>query len=886
LPTNELNPEHEAVLISSAIDPGMAKRWNIRSVQTPADLPAGAEELGTHVPGILFPLPDINGDILDQVRADVVPPNRGKYCFPSGTGNILVCWPTMQHRFVSGDYENVVIVEGTKQCLALSCLNPPNTLVVGISGCFGWQSSTESDGAVEGLDSVAAGKTVYVIFDADVRTNKNVNNAAIGLQEYLIETARARAVQWVTLRDASAKEGLDDYLAKFPVERRLKEYRDLIRRSAKKVPALRQDGDPGSRPQGLVPNEEKLAFVKAITSKDGTVVGEEVVFNALVRISETMSITNDLMTQADGSPKSLGVRVTLEVRSEVLGDDSVYINIPYSELDDFKTWTQRLPWGAASSLLMPAPGRPTADLVNAIKLYRAEERNIVNGYARLGWTMHQEQPHYLCSGGAIGPGGYTTSVRGVLEGAASKVRFPDLGEIDRDALKEAVRASFSPIKFLHRPELWKVLVGAVSFVSAGFEPKGMLFFFGEPGSGKTHLAQGATSFYSPNFAPEHEIMATLEGTDNAITNMVVGFHNALILFDDAHPVKSQTKREKQYEVIDSLSRIAYSGGSANKARGRWDSRTQSMRQPEISTDRPFIMITAEFQPYGEDARSQLERMFLIRIRESDTFYSLEETQHEIYDGLDEPLKGAHALERLGTSGKLNTAMAGYIQWVANQIMAYAKSPSTALVDWREGRIKELVSSISRDFADDNVRLRENVRTYMVGWILWLSYASEIEAISAEEAMIYLEAFRVELRNLMNEYKASALDKTTYGFQQIIDGIVAREAAGELVIIRSWKDDDAKQRGFAAKANAVVVGSYIKARGNRGDGVAMSLELLAKALNQDKVLLAQMLDRNGVEKNYPFSLNGKTVRGWFIPRQLWEGYETSEDADDYDESALQ
>jgi hypothetical protein len=153
-------------------------------------------------------------------------------------------------------------------------------------------------------------------------------------------------------------------------------------------------------------------------------------------------------------------------------------------------------------------------------------------------------------------------------------------------------------------------------------------------------------------------------------------------------------------------------------------------------------------------------------------------------------------------------------------------------------------------------------------------------------MIYLEAFRVELRNLMNEYKASALDKTTYGFQQIIDGIVAREAAGELVIIRSWKDDDAKQRGFAAKANAVVVGSYIKARGNRGDGVAMSLELLAKALNQDKVLLAQMLDRNGVEKNYPFSLNGKTVRGWFIPRQLWEGYETSEDADDYDESALQ
>ncbi len=883
MPTDELTPEHEETLAKSAIDIAMAKRWRVRSILSPTDLPDGAEELGSHVPGILFPLPDIHGHTLDQIRADTTPANQGKYRFPSGNGNILVCWPIMQNHLDTKDYDHVVLVEGTKQCLALSCLNPPKTLILGISGCFGWQSSEEADGVVEGLASITAGKSVYVIFDADVRSNDMVHDAATRLHEYLIETANASSVQWILLKDSSSKEGIDDYLAKYPPDSRLKAYRELVRRALKKVPVLRQPGAPLPKSQALVPNEEQLAFTKLITSKDGEVIGEEVVFNALVRITETMSVKNDLVTQADGSPKSLGARATLEVRSHVLGEDSVYITIPYDELDDFKAWTQRLPWGAAFDLMKPVPGRPTVDLVNAILHYRADEKKIVNGYARLGWTMHQEQPHFLYSGGAIGPDGTTTAVRGVLEGPASKVRFPDLGEIDKDTLKEAVRASFSPIKFLHRPELWKVLVGAVSFVSAGFEPKGMLFFFGEPGSGKTHLAQGATSFYSPNFSPEHEIMATLEGTDNAITNMVVGFHNALILFDDAHPVKSQSKREKQYEVIDSLSRISYSGGSANKARARWDTRGQVMRHPEMSMDRPFIMITAEFQPYGEDARSQLERMFLIRIRESDTFYSYEEVNGEIYDGLDEPLKGSHALEQLGVSGKLNTAMAGYLQWIANKIADYAKSPSTALTDWREGKIKELVASIAPDFMDENVRLRENVRTYMVGWILWLEYALDIGAISAEEEDVYLESFRVELRILMDEYKTSALDKTSYGFQQIIDGIIAREAAGELVIARSWSnDDDGRQRGFASKSNAVVVGSYIKARKGRGDGVALSMELLAQALHQDKTLLAQMLDRNGVEKNYPFSLNGKTVRGWFFPRHLWEGEGMSGETDD-DES---
>lgn len=867
MPSNYLTEAHKEILRKSAIDPERALHWGITSVEMPEDLPRGTEELATHVPGILFPIPDPFNNKSFQLRADNAGENFGKYRFIAGDGASLACWPSMND-MISGnaEYSQVVIVEGTKQCLALASLKPPHTLVVGIAGCWGWKNQEEDDAAVDELDRLVAGKNVYVLFDADIRTNENVNQAAKALQEYLTQTisAPAKEVRWIALGDAKNKEGIDDFLGKVPAPERLKEFNRLRARAAKKVPSMQDQRR--TQLQGLNANEDMRAFTKVSYSKDGDIVNEEVAFNALVRITESMTVVNDLIRQPDGSPKHLGVRVTLEVSSPVLGDQSSYISVPYDELRDFESWVQRLPRGAAASILIPAPGRPTNDLVNAIKMYRADEREVVNGYARLGWIMHNGQPHYLYSGGAIGPDGNTTSVRGVLEGPASKVRFRDLTEVD-DQLKEAVRASLSPIAFLHHPELWKTLVGAAAYVGAGFEPKGMLFFFGEPGSGKTHLAQGATSFFSPDYAPGHEIMASLEGTDNAITSLTIGFHNAFLLFDDAHPVKNLNKRDRQYDMIDSLSRIGYSGGSVGKMRGRWDNRTQSIKQAEVSSDRPFIMITAEFQPYGDDARSQLERMFLIRIRRDDTFLSLAEMEDQVVPGLDETMSGAKALETLGEKGVFNDAMAGFLRWIANRITEYSSDEDHMLERWRLDKLRELSDGIKGDFKDDGTRLVENVRTYLVGWIMWLEYAADIGAISHTEALDLLNSYRAELMDLKEQYTTSALDTTSYGFGQLVNEIQARRAAGELVIARSWSDREKVL--IPTKANAVTVGAYVKGTKTHGEGVALSIPLLAQALHQDKVLIAQMLDRNGVNKNHVFKLNDQSIRGWFFPRELWE-----------------
>jgi hypothetical protein len=144
---------------------------------------------------------------------------------------------------------------------------------------------------------------------------------------------------------------------------------------------------------------------------------------------------------------------------------------------------------------------------------------------------------------------------------------------------------------------------------------------------------------------------------------------------------------------------------------------------------------------------------------------------------------------------------------------------------------------------------------------------EIGAITPSEAAIHLDSYRLELRELIEAYKP-ATDSTAYGFRQLIDTIRAREAAGELVIARSWKDDDRKN--ILTKPNAITVGCYVRARGKRGDGVAIVPSLLGAALRQDTTLLAQILDRNKVEKNYVFNLNNHAVRGWFIPRELWCG----------------
>ena len=109
----------------------------------------------------------------------------------------------------------LVIVEGTKQHLAAAsaldgCSNPH--AVVGISGCRGWLSDGRP---IPCLHSIPLdGRKVFIAFDADVVTNRDVWDAATELATTLTTEFLAKQVLFVVV--GRQKDGLDDILGGHP----------------------------------------------------------------------------------------------------------------------------------------------------------------------------------------------------------------------------------------------------------------------------------------------------------------------------------------------------------------------------------------------------------------------------------------------------------------------------------------------------------------------------------------------------------------------------------------------------------------------------------------------------------------------------------------------
>jgi hypothetical protein len=211
-----LSDEHRAYLASQAVDPDLALKLGVHTVTERADMEATGSDNWVNFanfPAILFPWTSPDGRIMYQARPDTPTLDQRtqrprKYVF--GRGEEPVLWAV---REVEGS-ERIVIVEGTKQCLAAASYAPPGVSVYGIAGCRMWQV----DGVPIGDLAVADGKEVVVILDADAAENPDVYQAGIELAEALaMETATK--VTFGRL-PGGGKNGLDDILASRLEERR------------------------------------------------------------------------------------------------------------------------------------------------------------------------------------------------------------------------------------------------------------------------------------------------------------------------------------------------------------------------------------------------------------------------------------------------------------------------------------------------------------------------------------------------------------------------------------------------------------------------------------------------------------------------------------------
>lgn len=264
-----LSTEHREYLASQAVDPDLAERLGVRTVNSRADMEATGDDNWVNFanfPAILFPWTSPDGRIMYQARPDnpTVDQKSGKprkYVFGRAAEPVL--WAL---REVDGA-ETALVIEGTKQGLAGASYAPAGVSVYSIAGCRSWQV----DGVPIPDLAVLDGKRVIVLLDADAATNPEVYSAGVGLTEALAMEG-ADKVLFGRL-PGGGKSGLDDILASRPADRRGLFMGRLIEgakaKPADRVPKARKKG--GTVPTGgtdretLIVNRDRYEVINDLT---------------------------------------------------------------------------------------------------------------------------------------------------------------------------------------------------------------------------------------------------------------------------------------------------------------------------------------------------------------------------------------------------------------------------------------------------------------------------------------------------------------------------------------------------------------------------------------------------------------------------------------------
>ncbi|HKV44730.1 MAG TPA: DUF3631 domain-containing protein [bacterium] len=213
-----LFPQHEALLAASGIAAEVAAARGYRSADTKAALERlGFTKAQCRVPALVLPIHSVTGAVvLHQIRPDDPRVSRNskrvKYETPTAARIALDVHP-MARPSLADPAVPLWITEGTRK---VDSAISHGLCCIGVLGVWGWRGRNEQGGrtALPDWEAVALkGRTVYLAFDSDAMTKRQVQKALLRFHRFLESRgARVRIVGLPSGPDGS-KVGLDDYLA-------------------------------------------------------------------------------------------------------------------------------------------------------------------------------------------------------------------------------------------------------------------------------------------------------------------------------------------------------------------------------------------------------------------------------------------------------------------------------------------------------------------------------------------------------------------------------------------------------------------------------------------------------------------------------------------------
>jgi Domain of unknown function (DUF3854) len=593
-PNAERIPPSWGGLLTEADYAALAESWISREIADAAMLRRVSTEEGREIvgqkgsrdcAGILIPYywPGESAPFAYRVRRDKpdytfdkdgkAKPDR-KYLSAPGSANRLYIPPGVTLQQLADAKIPIVLVEGEKKALALWRLanhetKTPRFIPLAIAGVWNWRGvvgkttgpkgeRVDVKGPIADLARIEwKGRVVFVVFDANVRTNESVKWARKGIAREL--ATRHADVKFVNLPEDCGVNGIDDLLATWGPVRVLKLFDHAEAGTHLTIVAPPQFQ---SRPTGMF----------RVTRK-----GEALSEIQLTNYSAAV-ITN---IQLDDGVES---KREFEIEAELMGRKSSF-NISaaaFARMD----WPIELMGVAA--LTYPNQREYARAAIQSSSL-GAEERCI---YTHTGWRKLNDQWVFLHSGGAIGADGPVAGVNVRLSGAMS--RF-DLTQLGADDLASAVTASLRLLKLAPASISFPLL--AAVFRAVFGEADFSLHVAGDTGTFKTELAALHQRFFGVGMDRLH-LPGSWSSTGNSLE--ILSFHgkNALVVIDDFAPQGSATDIARYHSAADRVFRAA--GNHAG--RGRLDS-TAKLREPK--PPRALILSTGEDIPRGQSVRARL-----------------------------------------------------------------------------------------------------------------------------------------------------------------------------------------------------------------------------------------------------------------------------------------
>ena len=892
-----LHPHHtETQFAGDPVIASLAEASGTRSVDHPEELPESLRYLKDRLPGILFVHSPLGGgDPVPQFRPDKPATDSPKYIFPKGAGSVISITPPMQARLADDNEQSctVLIVEGTKQALFAAAYAPENVIAVGIQGCWGWSS----DGlAVSSLDGLCKGRSVVVALDADVSSNPDVYSAARSLTGSL-NAIQAASVKFLEV-PGSLKAGLDDFLARRPVDNRAEPLASLIK-AATPFAKLRKPPKPAVKRRVSMSGDsfdyvseelgEVIEGVFESIDDNGMVVREhidlavagEIDGRRVRRVAALLDVAPRIIAMieeiddlAPGTEPTLYYEIEIQSGPAESPKFVIVRDVASKDLHKIRSWLDRGGDTGAFASLGPSGVTPSgqARIAEVMRRHAKDDGNVERRTTllRSGWFQDSTGMYWVDNGGAHGANEKVTHLKAKLEGSLKGINIPGFNEnYTLDEARASAQVFLEVVNRLYDPTPWITAVSGIFWSLAGGHPDAVLFFAGEAGSGKTSIMGVLASMFGPSWGTDKAVMATVEGTVAYLSDVTRQIHNCALIIDDARNRSSARAQEAQDEALDAVIRVGYGGGSAARGRKVLDA-SGNWRQSEASLNRPFVIIAGESLP-DSSPQSTIDRCLVVEVKTRTSLKSAEDTT----DGIS----GHNYLVKISQEGALRPFVSWAIREFAersNRIRAKGDA-STSLEDVREGfeknRVAEtddVLEKLWPQGTEESKRARRVTGTFIAGAGIFVELLNLLGVDDDEVIQIQDDWQRAIVASAVDHAAANLNEES--GSKPLIETLRGAVSSGKF-----WID--------APVAGQTRLGKRVTVRTNDGpvDAVALIPTVVGEILNVRGKIIHRFKDvlikDNDGQLGRLASINGTSSRCIVIPASLWYGTDNFESADE-------